>query len=255
MKLAIRNLLLLHLVGNALLLWCGYYWLGLGESSGGALAWSTFVALVCALAAIWLHGVALGQFGSDGPWLLRASLKSALRNLPPLLLIALAASGLYVLLWMWQVRSSGSAFKLASYLTLKLRKPIKPATVEHVLGVGFWLVRYAVLPVFLLPFAAAVAGRGWSGFRGRSWGSARRWTYWIETPALLACAFWVPLKLIAWVPKMRGFKMEMTSFALRALAAYLLMSGALLALEVLTGRGIASAGSPRSSQPTTVPSP
>jgi hypothetical protein len=255
MKPAIWKLVLLHLVGNALLLWGGYYWLGVGESSAGALVWSAFVALACIVGAVWLHGVALAQFGSDGPWLMRAAFKSALRNLLPLLLVALAAVGLYLLLLRWQARSAGSAFKIASYLTLKLRKPIKPVTVGHVFGVAFWIVRWVVLPVFLSPLAAAVARLGWSGFRAGFWRLARRWLYWIETPALLLCAFWAPLKLIAWVPHVSGFTTEMASFVARALAAYLLMSAALLALEFFSGRRSASAGSPRSSQPTTVVSP
>jgi hypothetical protein len=250
MKSAIRNLSLLHLVGNALVLWCAYYWLGVGESSAGALTWSALVALACVCAALWLHGAALAQFrGSPAP------LKAALRHLLPLIAVALAAAGIYALLMWWQARSPDKAFKIASYITLKLRKPLKPATVEHIFGVGFWIVRWAVVPVFLLPLAAAVAGQGWSGFGAGFWRMARRWLYWIETPALLVCALWAPRKLLAWTPTMHSFGMEMTSFVARALAAYLLLTAALLALEFFTGRGSASAGNPAVSQPVTVASP
>jgi hypothetical protein len=255
MKPAIRNLCLLHLFGNALLLWSGYYWLGVGESSVRALGWSAFVAVACVCAALWLHGVALAHFRAGGSSGLAAALKSALRNLFPLVLIALAALGIYLLLARWQNYSSQPAFKIASYITLKLRKPLKPAVVSSVFDAVFWIVRWALLPVILLPLAAGIAGLGWSGFRSGFWKLAKRWLYWIEVPALLLCAFWVPLKLIGWVPHMSGFRMEMASFVVRAVVAYLLMAGALLVLEFFTGRGSASAGSPRSSQVSTVASP
>jgi hypothetical protein len=242
MKPAIRNLCLLHLCGNALLLWGGYYWLGVGESSGGKLVWSAFVALACVCAALWLHGAAMAYF-RDSP----APFISAARNLFPVLLAALAALGIYLLLARWQSHTAQTAFQIASYITLKLRKPLKPDTVSHVFDAVFWIVRWAVLPVILLPLFAALASLGWSGFRGGFWGAAKRWLYWIETPALLVCAFWVSLKLIGWVPHMNSFGMEMASFVVRALAAYLLMTAALLLLEFFT-----SAGSPRSSQPSTV---
>src|SRR5437667_2477364 len=65
-------LVLLHFVGNALLLGLGYYWLGLGESSGTRLVWSFFVAAVFVCLSVWLHGRDVRifpgqrQFASDG---------------------------------------------------------------------------------------------------------------------------------------------------------------------------------------------
>src|SRR5438552_2499740 len=38
-----RQLAVIHLVGNGLLLWLGYYWLGIGESRASALIWSAAV--------------------------------------------------------------------------------------------------------------------------------------------------------------------------------------------------------------------
>ena len=72
-----RLLIAIHLAGNALLLWLGYYWLGLGESRAATLAWSAAIALVIVAGACWLHGAAFGS-----------SVHGALRNLPWTVLVA-----------------------------------------------------------------------------------------------------------------------------------------------------------------------
>ena len=47
---------MLHLVANALLLWLGYEWLGVGESTALRLAWSALDALAILALVCWLHG-------------------------------------------------------------------------------------------------------------------------------------------------------------------------------------------------------
>lgn len=237
MKPATWKLALLHLAGTALPLWGGYYWLGVGESSAGALVWSAFVALACILAAIWLHGVALAQFqGSTSP------LKTSLRNLPALAVAAGGAAGIYVLLSQWQAYNPKLAFPVASYLTLTLRKPVKPASVLRALDGVFWILRWWLVPLMALPLAAGVASGGWKGFATRFWPRRKQWMYWPAVPALLVCALWVPRKLVLWVPQVTGFRVQFASFAARFLAAYLLLVGALLLLDYLSVRASAQAG-------------
>ena len=88
---------------------------------------------------------------------------------------------------------------------------------------------WMVAPVLIVPMGPAIVARGWAGFRaiGSGCRAGRRW---LQVPALLLAAFWVPLKLIAWVPHMPGFGLEMASFVLRAAAACLLFTGGWLAL-------------------------
>jgi hypothetical protein len=62
-------------------------------------------------------------------------------------------------------------------------------------------------------------------------------------PLLTLCALWVPFWLLNWVPKVSGFSMEMTSFAVRALVAYLLFVSAAMVLAFLTSRGKPAAAS------------
>jgi hypothetical protein len=213
----------LHLIGNALLLALGYYWLGVGESTIPRLLWSFLLALVLICATLVLHGAA---WTSIHP--LNDALRTALRNLAPLFVVALAAVAVYGLLAWWRSASAVPAFNLASWLTLKLRKPVKPASVQMWFNAVLFILRWILVPWVFVPLAAAVASKGWSGFKLDAWKRPR--VYWPAVTILLLLALWLPVTLIQWVPKMGGFKMEMTSFIVRAIIAYGLFVGASLAL-------------------------
>jgi hypothetical protein len=223
----------IHLPANAALLWLGYYWLGVGETRTATLLWSAFLALLLACLTCWLHGATFAAFrGAPLP----DAFRKALRHLLPLLLAAVAIAVLYALVARWAVYSRQPAFKIASYLTLKLRKPVKPSAVLRVFDAALWLVRWMVLPVFLLPLVSGVAWRGWAGF-GEILTRARAWRYWIAVPVLLVCAFWLPFRLLGWTPHFDSFAMQMISFSLRLLVAYLLFVGAWLVLAFFTAGG------------------
>lgn len=223
----------IHLVGNALLLWLGYYWLGLGETRAATLAWSALIALLLLSLACWLHGATFAYFSLGArrlPW----------RRLPPLVATVIVLLAVYWVLAQWSDYSSRPAFKVASYLTLTFRKPVKPATVLNVFKVVLWLVRWMVVPVLALSVVSRIAARR----------QASKWWHWIATPVLLVCALWLPFRLMGWTPLTGAFAMQMFSFVTRLLAAYLLFVGAWLALVFLI-----SGGSPRATQPSTVASP
>jgi hypothetical protein len=122
----------------------------------------------------------------------------------------------------------GPGFRLASWLTLKLRKPVKPETVQGIFHAVFWALRWIVVPALTLPVVSAIASRG------AAW--RRTLLYWIEAPVLLLIALWVPLKLVDWVPHMKSFSGEMTSFVIRAAVAYVLFVAGWLALAYVTAR-------------------
>jgi hypothetical protein len=221
-----------HLVGNALLLWLGYYWLGLGETRAATLAWSALVALLLLTLECWLHGATFAYFSGTR--------RLPLRRLPPLVAAVIVLLAVYWALAQWSDYSSQPAFKIASYLTMTFRKPVKPSTVLKVLNVALWLVRWMVVPVLALPILCSIATRHHS----------RKWWYWIATPVLLVCALLLPLRLMGWTPHAGSFAMQMLSFVVRLLIAYLLFVGAWLVLVFLT-----SGGSPRATQSSTVASP
>jgi hypothetical protein len=234
-----RKLFLLHLVADGLLLWLGYEWLGTGESTGLRLAWSALDALAILALACWFHGATLVFFRKDGELKINDAFRSALRHVPALLSAAILVLALYGLLAWAAGAGAQSAFRLASWLTLKLRTPVKPATVARIFLGAFWILRWVVLPTGLLPMASGIAERGWRGFGEFSWRSG--WRYWLEVPLLLVAGLLLPFVLLGWVPAVSGFTLEMVSFSLRALVAYLLFVGAIWTLEQVTaGRGPAA---------------
>lgn len=237
-----KNLIALHVFGNALLMLAAYYWLGIGESTGPRLIWSALVALLVVLAALWLHGAAnvRADFG--------VALRTAARNLAPLFLLAVVVSGVYFGLDRWKDYSATPAFNTASWLTLKLRRPVKPQTVQSVLDGALFAVRWIVVPVLLLPAFSAASARGWAGLKACC--SRRSLLYWIEVPVLLLIALAVPLKLLGWVPKVEGFWVQTVSLVLRAGFGYLLFVAGSLTLAFLS-----SGGSPLRSQSSTATSP
>src|ERR1017187_4625513 len=235
MSAASRKLFLLHLVANALLLWLGYEWLGVGESTRPRLLFSALDALAILALACWFHGATLVFFRTGGSEpKINGAFRTALRHVPALLVAAILVLVLYGLVG-WAAAASGQpAFRLASWLTLKLRTPVKPATMARIFLGGFWIVRWVVLPAGLLPMASGLAARGWRGFGEFSWRGG--WRYWLEVPLLLVAGLWLPFVVLGWVPVVSGFTLEMVSFAVRMLAAYLLFVGAVWTLEWVTAR-------------------
>ena len=241
-------LCILHLVGDALILWLGYVWLGMGESDMLHLSFSALVVALFACCSVWLHGTAFVHFdAAAGPSLRRAS-AVALRHLPPLLALAVFACVVYALL-AWLYWSLGRpAFVIGSYLTMLFRKPVPPARVLDVFHALIWLLRWLVTPALLVPIAASISVAGWQGFRFSR--QSKRALYWIQVCLLLLCAIWLPGKLLAWIPGMPNFGAEMASFLIRLAIAYLLFAGVLLAIEWRT-----AGGRPVLTQPSTSSTP
>src|SRR5258708_4188902 len=96
-----RILCIMHLLGNAILLWAGYQWLNVGESSMLRLTESIVMAIVIMIFALWLHGSALAHFASDDRSRLRPAMGTAVKHLLPLFILALFAVVLYGALASW----------------------------------------------------------------------------------------------------------------------------------------------------------
>src|SRR5262249_19163439 len=84
----------------------------------------------------------------------------------------------------------------------------------------------------LLPMFSGIALHGWRGFGAFTWRAG--WRRWLAVPLLLLIALLVPRLLMGWTPR-GSFAMEMTSFAFRALFAYLAFVGGLIALTAVPG--------------------
>ena len=230
------RLFAIHIVGNALLLGLAYYWLGIGESSAATLAWSAALAVVILTMACCLHGGTLVFFRADQPRSLSAAFRTVLRHMAPFLAAVLIIAAVYWLLAQWAAYSSTPALRMASWCTLKLRKPIKPATVLHAFDLVLAMVRWMVIPVFVLPMFSGIASRGWRG--AVEFGRFRRSRfYWFAAPLLLLCALALPWQLVAWVPHVSSFAMEMLSFMARTAVSYLLFIAGWIFLASLTSGG------------------
>lgn len=238
MKSSLTILCVLHLIGNALILWLGYAWLSVPESNAAHLLWSLFVVLLFAFSALWLHGTALAYFSGASDFTFRRSAASALRHLPALFALAVVALVVY---WLVNLASSAlgnPAFSLASWLTMTFRKPVSPPRVLAVFDAIVWLIEWLVLPALFAPVAAAVAINGFAGFR--KFGTMPRLWRSLAIFVLLLCALWLPTKLLEWIPAMPNFGSEMASFLIRSGIAYLLFAGFLLVLERVTSSGMPS---------------
>jgi hypothetical protein len=223
--------------------------LGIGESSAATLAWSGALALIILCVACCLHGGTLVFFRADQSISLYAAFRTTLRNMAPFLAAVILIAAVYWLLAQWAAYSSTPALHMASWCTLKLRKPIKPATVLGAFNLVLALVRWMAIPVFVLPMFSGIAARGWRG--SAEFGRHRRSRlYWVAAPLLLLCALALPWQLVAWVPRVSSFTLEMLSFAVRAAVSYLLFIAAWLLLASLT-----SGGNPLLCQPKTTASP
>ncbi len=250
MKRSTVFLWLLHLVGNALLLWLGYFWLGVGESDTAHLLGSALLVLGGLGAALWIHGTALVYFDQDTEDSLTRALGRAGRHLLPLLAVALCAATIYGILAYLYGKFEHNAFLIGSYATMHTRRPVAPAKVLRWYHILIWVLRWLIVPVFLFPLTAAVARSGWAGFRLGSFRRSRNVLYWVEVCLLLLCAVAVPLRLMNWIPEFSKFALQMASFIARMGLGYLLFVSALLTIEFLTAKG-----RPRLSQPNTVASP
>src|ERR1035438_8354405 len=195
MSAASRKFFVLNLVADALLLWLGYLWLGVAESTRALLLFSALSALGILALACWFHGATLVFFRKgDGPEVgIKDAFRTALRHLPVLLVAAILILALYGLL-AWAAAATGQpAFRLASWLTLKLRTAVKPTTVARIFLGGFWIVRWVILPIALLPMASGIAARGWRGFGEFTWRTG--WRNWLEVPLLLVAGLLLPFVL------------------------------------------------------------
>jgi hypothetical protein len=222
-----RNLLLLHVAANALLMWLAYEWLGVDESTTGKLVLSAVDALAILTLVCWLYGTTLVWFRSEEPRL-NASFRTALRHLGGLLLLAVVALAIYGLAAKGAGAVGGAAIKTASWLTWTIRRPVKPAAIASIFQAAFWLLRWVLLPLLLVPVASAIAAEG----RLR-WQRSRRH---LAIPVLALLGLWLPLVIVNWKPATAGFGMELASFTLRALVAYALFLGSMLGMARVAGR-------------------
>jgi hypothetical protein len=218
-------------IGNALLLWAVYAWLGRPDRTVWQLAVSALLALLVLFAAIWLHGTALAAFHRVGqaPGLPRTTL----RRLPGLLPWVLAAAALLALVVWLAGYAPRVAADLSSRFTLWLRTPVSPQKVGWVYPA---LLRSVCLIgwLALLPLASRAVGGGFSGQQAVR--MAVSWRYWLACAILVLVGIYLPGRLIWWVLPVHGLFLETLSMLVRFALAYVLVVTAWLTLAAVIGR-------------------
>jgi len=258
---------LLHVGGNAALLGLAYLWLWLPDAKLWQLAASAALALFVLAAALWVHGATLAFLDSahrGAEESLVRAFRSTLPRLPALfawLVLVLAA------LWLlkrFDTLLAGWAAPTASWLTLKLQKPVHPQTIANGFATFIWVLMWFAVPLTFLPCALQVsrsglAAFGWSRVRC-VWRSFWRMRYWLGYVVVFVVGAYLPYRIAAWAPKVSGLGLEGTSAAVRFVLAYLLAICGWLALLSLVAKfadqnGIAPTSTPASTAGVPGPSP
>src|ERR1035438_4655227 len=161
MRQVMSRMIWIHLLANGLLLLLGYYWLGIPESHTATLVWSICLAICVVVLGTWTYAASFNYFQHEAEWL--RAWRTSLRNILPLAVAILLLVAIYWLLAKWADYSSQPIFRIASYLTLKMRTPVRPSSIALVFNAALWLVRWMVLPVLFLPVLSVISASGWRG--------------------------------------------------------------------------------------------
>lgn len=244
-----KRLWLLHAGANVALAALVYGWLWVPEARGWQLLLSALLALVIAAAALWLHGATAWYFHayhSGGEATLRAAFRGVLPRLPALFAWF---AGLALVLWAtgWLLEAAGEWSKVvASWLTLKLEKPVSPESVLRLFRRAAWALDWVVVPLAFAPVFVRTALAGFAALRPgsvlRAWRAFGRLGAWVAVGVALLTGYYLPGLLAGWVPEVTGLAAETASAAARLLLAYALAVTAWLLLLSWFARPAAAGG-------------
>lgn len=228
----LRRLFVVQLAGEAILFAMFWVWLGVQDAKTWQLGITALLGLVILAGFGWLQTY---TFGNAGP-------RAAVRRTPAVLGVIAA----FVLAcWLLSLLPIADAAQYtASYLTLHLRIPVRPAKALANMQFVVALLQWVVLPILLLPVLSSVA----HGEKPRS--AALQPKLWAGYGLALALGYYIPWQLIHFEPRIDIPAIDICFFTMRFLLAYLLFCAAI----VLTSAA-AAPGTPAVTQPSTVERP
>ena len=197
-----KRVLVLHLIGNAVLILLLYAWLGIRDARVFQIAISVLLGVALLGAALWLHA---------GTW---HWMRAQDWRVPSATLLRCAGGlAMFVgLLWLLSlIPLDKAALWTASLLTLKTRKQVTPDSVSRVYAAIVWLVKWFVLPIVLL-------------------GQWKRPRFWLVLAGVLLLGWYVPQRLMHWAPQFKSTTAEIASLMLRWSIAYMLATAGWLFL-------------------------
>jgi hypothetical protein len=212
-----KRLWLIQAVGNLLLFWCAFTWLGLRDSKTTQLVETALFGLLIAIPWLWLQDGTFAYCGDPSQGLWTAFRKGA-RTLAIFTGVVIVFALLFWGLGKLEGPLTTAGQRTASWLTFHLRKPIKPDTWVKVYLALLWSVRWIVLPVLVLPAAAGAAINGARGMWRRP-----RVVFCLQYLGALLLGIYLPTVLMHWHPKLTETTAQVISFALRFGLAYILI--------------------------------
>jgi hypothetical protein len=218
-----KALWIVHCIANAAILAALYGWLWIPDRTVTDLVLSALAAIALLLLISWLHASTLEHFRLNhetGRVRMAASFRPSLRRIAGFALWLLVLCAAIVLVLQLRSRLDPMANWIASALTLRLRRPITPASIATLLSTIVAAAAFMFIPFLLL--------LAWN----RRWSRTLLFSY-IAT--FLVCAY-VPYRLIWWVPNAGGFNSESASMAIRFGFAYLLAITGWLVLASTLGQ-------------------
>jgi len=220
----------LHVVANAFLVFGVYAWLSIGDADAAQLIGTIIYGVAIAFLAVWLHAGTFRYFGADArDTRLRIAFWNVLPSLAPFALLAIVAATVYALFSRAGAQTADTGATIASWLTLELRRPVRPVAVARVLLWILRLVEWFGAPLVFLPLASETAANGWRGLARNPLATLRR-RYALLCPALLLAAFLIPGLIANWVPGLHGVTLQTVSAIVRFAIAWLILITAWLAL-------------------------
>lgn len=230
------HLTLLQVAGEAILLAMFWIWLGILDGK----TWQLALTAVLGLAILVGFGcLQTYTFAAAAEPTAGTSLRATLRHTPRVLAVFLAFA---ISCWLLSLLPVASAAQtVASYVTLHLRVPIRPARTQANLAALLAIIKWAILPILMLPLCSELA-RGLEPRRPSHY--PRVWAGYALAVTLGA---YLPWRLIHWQLHANSPPVDLALFAVRFSSAYLLCCAAIVGVAA-----VAAAGSPAPTQASTV---
>jgi hypothetical protein len=213
----------IHVVANAALLAAIYGWLWIPDQTAVHLLAAIAAAIAILLVASWLHASTLEHFRinhESGEARVRVSFKPSKRRIGLFALWLVVLCAAIVLVLQLNDHLQPTANRIASALTLWLRRPFRPVSIANVLSIAVTGGAFILVPLVLLQL----------------WNRSKRSTFLLIYVGLFLICAYLPYRLIWWVPTFRGLYGQAASMTVRFGLAYLLSVTGWLVLASTLGR-------------------
>lgn len=237
-KSGVVKVWLLNLLGGALLIAAGYFWLQIPDARGWQVAGSILLLVLLAFIAAWLRAGAMAYFRIGG-YRVHGTVWQAYRRgfrhvVAVIIAVAIFAGAAW---WLWSLRAYTP--QAGVWIRQKLNAGPTPASVTRDLD---WLVAFVVfvgMPAIWLPVTITLAAFGAKFDRIlRGLHLLRRPRYWLSLIILVCLGAYIPYRLVWWVPNFETIRSQAWSAGLRFVVAYLIVVSAWVVLLWIAGRGV-----------------